>query len=95
LCQPFLDCRRDKLAAIVGPDIGRRPARDEQFGQSRQHVFMFELARDDQGETLATGLIDDRQDAELATIMRAPLDEVVCPDMARILGTQPDARAIV
>ena len=32
LRQPFLDCRRDKFAAIVGPDIGRWPTRDEQVG---------------------------------------------------------------
>ena len=39
--QPFLDCRRDKFAAIIGPDIGRWPACDEQVGQSCQHVFVF------------------------------------------------------
>lgn len=95
LSQPFLNCRRDKFAAIIGPDICWRPARDEQVSQGRQHVFVFELPRHDQGEAFAAGLIDDRQDPELATIMGASLDEVVCPDVPRILRPQPDTRAIV
>ena len=90
LRQPFLDCRRNKFAAIIGPDIGRWPARDEQVGQGRQHVFVFELPRHDQGEAFAAGLIDDRQDAELAAIVGATFYEVVCPDVPRILRPQPD-----
>jgi len=86
-------CARRGHAA--DPDIGRRPARDEQLGQGSQHVFVFELAGHDQGEAFAAGLIDDRQDAELAAIMGPALDEVVCPDVPRILRAQPDARAIV
>jgi len=93
--QPFLDGRRVKLAAIIGPDVGRRPARDEQLGQGRQHVLVFELPRYDQGEAFTAGLIDDRQDAELAAIMRSALNKVVCPDVPRILRPQPDTRAIV
>jgi hypothetical protein len=78
--QPFLDCCRVKFAAISGPDIRRRPARDEQVGQDRQHVFVFELPRHGQGEAFAAGLIDDPQDPELAAIMGATLDEVAFPD---------------
>ena len=89
LRQPFLDRRRDKFTAIMGPDIGRRPAGDEQVGQRRQHVFVFELARDDQGQVFATGLVDDRQDAELAAIMGTTFDEVIDPDVPRIFRARP------
>ena len=78
--EPFLDCCSDKFAAIIGPNIGRRPARDEQVGPDRQYVFVFELPRYDQGEAFAAGLIYDRQDPELAAIMGATIDEVAFPD---------------
>jgi hypothetical protein len=65
--QPFLDCCCDKFAAIIGLYIRRRPARDEEVGQNRQQVSVFELPRHDQNEAFADGLIDDHQDPELAT----------------------------
>ena len=34
LGQPLLNCSRDKFRAIVGPDIGRRPAQYEQLRQA-------------------------------------------------------------
>jgi hypothetical protein len=36
-------------------------------------------------------IVDDREAAELAAVMRAPLDEVVGPHMPRILRPQADA----
>ena len=69
----------------------RRAARDEQVRQGRQHILMFELSRNDKRQTFPAGLVDDRQDAELAAVMRAPLDEVVGPHMPRILRPQADA----
>jgi len=51
---------------------------------------VFELPRYDQGEAFTAGLIDDRQDAELAAIMRSALNKVVCPDVPRILRPQPE-----
>jgi hypothetical protein len=78
--QPFWDCCRYKFVAIVGPGIRRRLARDEQVGEDRQHVTVFELPRHDQGEAFAARFIDDRQDPQLAATMGATLDEVACPD---------------
>ena len=80
VCQRFLDCCSDKFAAIIGPVIGRRPARDEQVGPDRRYVFVFELPRHSQGEAFAAGLIDDRQEPELAATIGATLDEVAFPD---------------
>jgi hypothetical protein len=56
-----------------------RVAGDEQVGQGRQHVFMAELPCNDGREAFPAGLVDDGQDTELATLMRAPCDEVVSP----------------
>lgn len=48
LAQPFLGGSRDKFAAIIGPDIRWLSTRDEQFRQSRQHVFVAELSCNDE-----------------------------------------------
>ena len=82
-------------AAIIGPDIGRRPARDEQIRERRQHVFVLELAGDDQREAFTAGLVDDRQNAELPAIMGTAFDKIISPDMTRIFRAQSDARAVV
>jgi len=68
-----------------------RPARNEQLGQGRKHVVALELARDRQRQALPARLVDDRQDPVFAAIVGATLDEVVGPDMPRILGPKPDA----
>ena len=39
LPEPFLDRRRDKFAANIGPDIGWRPAGDEQLGKRGQDIL--------------------------------------------------------
>ena len=41
-------------------------------------------------KALAAGFIDDRQDAELATIVRTALDKVVGPHVPRIFWAQSD-----
>ena len=75
--------------------MGRRATRNEQIGKCCQHVFMLELASDDQRQAFPARLIDDRQDAELAAIVRSPFHKVVGPDMPRIFRAQPDARPVV
>ena len=52
---------------------------------------MLELTGNDECQALAAGLVDDRQNAELATVMGAALDEVIRPNMPRILGAKSDA----
>ena len=56
---------------------------------------MPELPRNDERQAFPASLVDDGQDTELATVMRAPFDEVVSPYMPRILGPQADARSVV
>ena len=72
-----------------------RPTRDEQVSQCRQNILVFELPCDDERQTFPAGLVDDCQDAELAAVMRAPLDEVLGPHVPGILGPQPDARSVI
>ena len=72
-----------------------RTAFDEQVGQCGQHVFVAQLTCHDQCQALATGLVDDGQDAELAPIVGTLLDEIIGPDMPRILWSKPDAGAVI
>ncbi len=90
LSQPFLNSGSDKFAAIVRPYVCRRPTRDEQPRQRGKHIFMAEPTCNDQSETFAAGLVDDRQNAELPAIMCPPLNKIICPDMSRIFRPQSD-----
>lgn len=40
-------------------------------------------------EALARELIHDRQDLHASTVLRSVADEVVAPDMVRVLGPMP------
>ena len=66
------------------------PPGDEQLGQSAQRILTPEPSRDRQGQALPAGLVDDRQDPELAAVVGPSLDEVLGPHMAGILRPQPD-----
>ena len=72
-----------------------RTARDEQFGQRRQHIVALQLTRHGQRHALPARLVDDRQDAVFATIVGATLDEVIGPDVPGIFRPKPDARSVV
>jgi len=75
--------------------MGRRAPVNEQLGQGRQHIFVAKLTGDHQRQALAAGLVDDREDAELAPVVRPCLDKVVRPDVPGIFRPQPNTRAIV
>jgi hypothetical protein len=68
---------------------------DEQLGKDRQNVRASDPAGNEQCKTLPACFIDDRKDPELAAIVGAAFNEVVSPDMPRILRPQPDARTVV
>ena len=46
--EPRLHGTGDEFAAIIRPDVRRRPPRDEQFSERCQDVLMIELAGDDE-----------------------------------------------
>lgn len=48
---------------------GGPPVDEQQLGQGRQHVFVAELACHDQCQAFPARLVDDREDAELASVV--------------------------
>ena len=80
-----------ELGAVVRADVSGHAAQDEQVGKHVDHVGRLELAPDPDGQALVGELVDDVQQPELASVMRAVLDEVVAPDVVRPLRPQPDA----
>ena len=92
---PFAQGDGDELRAVVGSDIGRRPAQDHQIGQGLQHVGGVEPSLHPDGQGLVGELVDHTQHPELASIMGPILDEVVGPDVVGPLGAQAHARAVV
>lgn len=50
---------------------------DEQFGKRRKHILVAEPTCYHQRQALAAGLVNNGQDAELAPVMGAFLDEVI------------------
>ena len=95
LPEPFPDLASDEFAAVIGTNMSGRPTPEEQLRQGRQHIFMVELSGDDQREALTAEFVDDGEDAEFPTIVGAPLDEIVGPDMARMFRPEPDAGSII
>jgi hypothetical protein len=49
-----------------------------------QNIIGVQLERWDDSETLARKLINDRQHAERAAVLRLVLDEIIAPDMAGV-----------
>ena len=93
--EPVSHVDRDELRAVVGANVLRRSVRDEEIGQTVEHVIGSEPSRNDDRQTPARELIQHDQHAEGATVLRAVLDEVVRPDVVRPLGSQPHARPVV
>ena len=63
----------------------------EQPSESLQHVLRVQLAFDVDGQVLSCVLVNDRQQAERAPLMRPVVDEIVRPNVVPALGAQTDA----
>jgi hypothetical protein len=87
--------RSHELRAIVGPDVPRHAAQDEQVREQIDDVDRIQPALHPDGQTFSSELVDDVEHAIFSSIARAILDEVVGPDMIRALRPQPDARAVI
>ena len=85
----------DELRAVVRTHEGRRAAQDEQVGQHIDDIRGVELSVDPHTQRLPSELVDDVQDAVLAPVMGAILDEVIGPHVVRALRAQADARAVI
>src|SRR3954465_1180844 len=92
---PLLHRFGNELRAIVGTDVLGDATQNEQIGKHIDDVDRFEPVRDPNGQALVGELIDDVEQADLAPVMGALLEEVVGPDVIGALGPQPDARSII
>ena len=88
---PPVQTPRNKLRAIIRPDMFGWTVFNEELAQGVQHVAGVEFTFNTDGETLARELIDYAEHAEDSTIMCSVLDEVIGPNMAFIGRSETDA----
>jgi hypothetical protein len=69
--------------------------RDEEVGQTLEHVIGSEPSRNDDRQAPARKLIQHDEHAKGPTVLGAILDEVVGPDVVRPLGPETHARPVV
>jgi hypothetical protein len=80
-----------ELRSIVGPNVSRHPAQDEQVREHIDDVNSLQLAIHPDGQALAGELIDDVEHPDLPSIMGSGLHEVVGPDVVGMFRPEPDA----
>src|SRR5690606_37881275 len=85
----------DELRAVVGTDMAGHTTQDEQVRQGVDDVGRVELAIDADCKAFPGELVDDVEHAESPAIVGPTLDEVIGPDMVRVLGSKPDARSVI
>ncbi len=74
--------------------MARHAAQEEEVGEGVDHVRGLEPAGDPDRQALVRELVEDVEHAVLPSLMGAVLDEVVGPDVVRVFGPQPQARAV-
>lgn len=67
----------------------------EEIGQTMEYVIGVEPSLHQDGEALPTEFVDDRQQPDRTTIVRAVCHEVIGPDMGTMGGPEPDTRPII
>src|SRR5918997_376420 len=78
---PCLHGLGHELRTVVGADVARHTAQDEQIREHVDHVDGLQLSADADGQALARELVDHLEQAVFPSIMGAVLDKVVGPDM--------------
>jgi hypothetical protein len=94
-CDPILHGLGHELRSVIGPDVARHPAQDEEVGQNINHVEGLELAIDADRQAFVGELVDDVEHPVLPSIMGPVFHEVVGPDVIALLRPQPDARSVI
>src|ERR1700751_1557279 len=87
---PLLHRLGDELRAVVGTNVLGNTAQDEQVRQHIDDIDRSEPAGYPNGQALMGELVDDVEQAELAPVMGALLEEVVRPDVVAALGSETD-----
>jgi hypothetical protein len=67
----------------------------EEIREAMKHVIRVEPSLHQDGETLATEFVDDRQHLDRTTIVRVIYHEVIGPDVVAMGGPEPDTRPII
>ena len=93
-CDPFLHSLGNELRAIIGSDVARHTAQDEEIGQHIDHIDGLKFAGDPDRQAFMGKLVDHIEHSILPSIVGAILDKVVGPDMIAVLGLQPDAGSV-
>jgi hypothetical protein len=76
---------------MIGSDVARYTAQDEEIGQHIDHIDGLKFAGDSDRQAFMGKLVDHIEHSILPSIVGAVLDKVVGPDMIAVLGPQPDA----
>lgn len=92
---PLANGFSDELGTVVGADVLRHSAQDEEIRQHVDDVGGLQLPVDPDGEALPGELVDQIEHTELTAVMGSTLDEVVGPHVVRPLWTKPDAGPVV
>ena len=87
---PSPDGPGNELRALVGTDVGRDAAQDEEFSQHIDDVDGGKLPANPDRQALPGELVQDVERTKDPAIMGLVMHEVIGPDMVRPLGAQPD-----
>ena len=83
---PLLHRLGDKFRPIVGTNMPRDTAQNEQVGEQVDDVDRFDPTGDPNGQALMGELVDDIEQPDFAPVMGALLDKIVRPDVIGALG---------
>ena len=91
---PLPDRPGNELQPVVGTDVGRDAAQDEQVGQNIDDVSRRKLPSSPDRQALPGELVQDVEGSEGPAVVGPVMHEVIGPDMVRPLGAQPDAGSV-
>ena len=92
---PVSDFLSNELRTVVGTNVLRRTAQNEQIRQDINDIRRVEFAGNADHQWLLCKLINDVEDAVGAPVMRPVLHEVIGPDVIGPLRSETDAGSVV
>ncbi len=93
--KPAFHCLSAKLRAVIGTDVLGWISTNEQRAECFKHMGRVEPPVDDNGQALAGVLVHHREHAERFAVAGPVADEVIGPDMVRVLWPEADAGTVV
>ena len=77
----------DELGAVIRADEGWDTAQDEQIAERIDHASGVEPAFDLDRQAFSAELVEDVQRPEGSAVIGPTMNEVIAPDMVRMLGS--------